>query len=262
MPTSTVAKYHFLTNTTQPVAGIEALQLAKIRSEIKAKIGLNDLQFAEMAAFSMAMITRYALGLSASGGQVGVLVSDCMAGWVALAAARHLVNNGTLVTIIEQDQAKSDTFKRLLTSALASKVDHSPYENGAALVNLTKQLDGFHNLIVGCSDLEAAPGATLSKETIEAIEAINEHRVPAHAIELSLGINPNDGLRNQVGLYAASTLALGMPLNVLTAAKDYVGRLYICDISIPWEYYLQSGITDQPLFSEQPVLQLNFRETE
>ena len=252
----------FLTNSGQTVAAVSAAQLLQMRSKAISELPISDLQIAELAAFSMAMVVRYALGLSAAGGQVAVVIADCLPGWVALATARHLANNGTAVSIIEQsqDQGHSGTYKTLLSAATCSACDFHHYDSGKALARLISTLDSYHNLILGCVAIETSDYIALNQATLDLVLAINDHRVPVHVIELSLGINPSDGSRSEVGLYAASTLSLGAPLNALYAARDYIGRHYLCDISLPWSLYQQHQITSAPLFSEQPVIQLKHPE--
>ena len=233
-----------------------------MRAKLKNEVSISDLQIAEMAAFSMAMVVRYALGLSSAGAQVGVLVADCLPGWVALATTRHLLNNGTLVTIIEQSgcSERSQTYQTLLKSALACAADYCPYDDGTALQLQLNSLDNYHNLIVGCVDIGAAVASSPDHHTLTLVEAINEHPVPVHAIELTWGIDPHTAQRHASALYAASTLSIGVPLAALCAARDYVGRHYLCDISLPWSFYEQHNITSSALFSEQPVIQLKFPE--
>ena len=252
----------FLTNSGQSVAAISATQLLQMRSKVKSELPISDLQIAELAAFSMAMVVRYALGLSAAGGQVAAIVADCLPGWVALATARHLANNGTAVTIIEQgqDQGHSSTYKTLLSAATCSCCDFHQYDSGKALGRLMSALDSYHNLILGCVAIETSDYIALNQLTLDLVEAINDHRVPVHAIELSLGINPSDGSRSAAALYAASTLSLGAPISALYDARDYIGRHYLCDISLPWSLYQQHQITSAPLFPEQPVIQLKHPE--
>ena len=264
MPQSDSATRHFLTTSGQKVAAVKATDLSRLRSELISDFAISALQISEMAAFSMAMVVRYALGLTAEGGQVGVIVADCLPGWVALATARHLVNNGTLVTIFEQQSASanSSVYQSLKAAATKSSVDFHPHHDGASLKDLISSLDNFHNLIVGCVNIDAKSQDSHDLSTLNFVEAVNDHRVPVHAIELSLGIDPTNGGRDATALYAASTLSLGAPLSALHTARDYVGRHYLCDISLPWSNYAQHEITKSPLFAEQPVIQLKFPEDE
>jgi hypothetical protein len=58
------------------------------------------------------------------------------------------------------------------------------------------------------------------------------------------------------GLFASSTLSLGLPLAGLSGGRDRVGRHYVCDVSFSKEIFARAGVAWTPLFAEQPVVQI------
>ncbi|NLF24414.1 MAG: hypothetical protein GX589_01985, partial [Deltaproteobacteria bacterium] len=88
------------------------------------------------------------------------------------------------------------------------------------------------------------------------IAVLNEIKTPVHSVQCPLGINPDSGARIGAAVIASSTISLGMPLCGLHRAHDFVGRHYLCDISITRDLYLKTGENLTPLFAEQPVIQI------
>ena len=228
--------------------GISSEQKKKLVSALTEKIGLHSLQTEEAASFCLAMIVRYALGLSASGGSIGILVNDSLAGRVALAGARHLSNAGSVVSIFVEGEPTSEAF---LHQRKILEILGIPFHNLAHLNELQAFLPNCHNIICG---LYTSDDSTDRKELIE---ILNDASTPIHCIEAPLGINVDTGAPIKPAIIASSTLSLGSPFKGLYEGRDYVGRLYICDISSPSGLYKEIGADDlSVLFHSQPVVQV------
>ncbi len=71
------------------------------------------------------------------------------------------------------------------------------------------------------------------------IDAANNHRAPILALDVPSGVNSTTGAASGAAIRAEATLTLAMPKTGLRAemAKEYIGELYLADISVPPELY-------------------------
>lgn len=231
--------------------GFLCKQVAEMREKLFSDYGLSPVQVVEAASFSMAMVVRYALGLTADGGKTSIIANDTLSGWVALATLRHLINAGAAGRVILTSDPASAGSENLQVQLrplqrLGAEVLH------LAGLDLQPVMENTHNLILGTFD----PETNQNHQMADLIDALNEHQVPIHCIEAPPGIQPDSGKAGPCPLYASSTLSLGAPLEGLFGGSDYVGRHYLCDISISSELYAEAGFDLCGLFAEQPVIQI------
>ncbi len=244
----------FKTKTGTALPGFTSAQLRTMHEELKSKLHMNDSALTEAASYSMAMVVRYALGLSAAGGKVCALAKDSLAGWVALAAIRHLVNAGCTahVLFLPEDAGTSQEAARQLKALEALGVTLTDGGSSQEMDAFTAFLGEAHNILFGVY----TPGQESEEILLGICEVLNEDRIPVHCIECPPGLNPDTGIAVPSALYASSTLSLGAPLVGLNKGKDYVGRHYLCDISFSPALYKSQGADLSPLFSDQPVIQI------
>ena len=217
------------------------------------ELGISRVQRIEAASYSMAMVVRYALGLSATGGKVTALVGDSLAGGVALATLRHLVNAGAegCVLCLSPIAELSPVLREQLAPLERMNVSITHCTDAAPGSSTHTTIESSHNVIVGlfeASETNALLGPLVT--------LLNELHTPAHAIEAPLGVDPGTGAA-ATPLFASSTLSLGAPLVGLSAGGEYVGRHYLCDISATADIYRQSATANlTSLFAEQPIVQI------
>jgi NAD(P)H-hydrate repair Nnr-like enzyme with NAD(P)H-hydrate epimerase domain len=216
--------------------------------------GITTTQVAEAAGYSMAMVVRYALGLSAREGRVCVIAADGLAGLVALATLRHLVIGGAggAVLLSARDGERSAELEAQIKSLTAMHVPVEDLEPIASSGDFGRLIADCHNVLWGASD----PSANSLPHLSRVIETLNEGRTPVHAVDLPGGINPDTGASLGAALVASSTLSLGWPLEGLAPGKDRVGRHYVCDASISRDIVEAAQVPWTPLFAEQPVVQI------
>ncbi len=249
-------KAQFQTKQGIQFNGVSAAQLNALRSELREEYGILPLQTIEAASYSMAMVVRFALGLSAAGGKVCAVAKDSLAGCIALATVRHLVNAGASaqVLLLVEDPTKIST--ELAQQALPLRKLQVPLPDlGAAseIDGFTEFLGSAHNVIFGTFAHE-----TVGDEFVQGLsDLLNEERTPVHCIEAPAGVNPDSGAAFITPLFASSTLSLGAPFAGLYAGREYVGRHYLCDVSASAQLYRKHQCDDlSSLFSDQPVVQI------
>lgn len=223
--------------------------------ELTDTFGLRWPQICEAAGYSFTMVVRYALGLSAQGGKVVALASECLAGWVALAAARQLANAGaTLHVVLVLDPGKSSPELEAQVHTLQQMgvpVEHWSFRQDVE--QFASLIEESHNVLCG---LHGHPEDVHT--VVEAYSAIlNELSTPVHCVLCPPGVEAESGTLAANALVASSTLSLGAPLSGLFYAQENAGRHYIADISCPVSLYEKLGLTAGTLFAEQPVTQLS-----
>ncbi len=255
----------FKTSHGSSINSVSSAQFMQILDSLKNRFFISETKTAEAAAFSMAMVVRYALGLDAKGGEVLGLTRCCLSGVIAAATLRHLANGGASVMIgIEKEpdpeEAKSDPLlAAYLTELEALNALEVPIflHTQVSQEELQAGISNSHNVIVGLFDHKSdnAP-----KELDTVIDTLNESATPIHSIGAPLGFNLDSGKYLANPLYASSTLSLGVPFNGYAKAKDLYGRHYVCDISLPKQITEEFEIGADGLFSEQPVVKVELVE--
>ena len=245
----------FFSTDNLPIPGITPEDFQEIFRITLSDYGISVLQAAENGGFSLAMVVRYALGLSAEGGHSAIIYNDSLAGAVTLAGARHLVNAGASVKLFHiidpgcinaQVQAEINNLLTPLKKMGAEPTDILSHLPPHAL---HEELPRCHNVILGM-------GTTDSIKMSYFVDALNDSPAPIHCVQCPLGLNPILGKPTTNTIFASSTLSLGAPLVGLSEGAEYVGRHYVCDISIPHVVYSERGINYPFLFSDQPVKQI------
>ncbi len=241
----------FFDKTGYRFSAVSKQQLFDAREALRSDFGLTSVQSAEAASYSLAMVVRFALGLSATGGKVCIVVNDSLAGEVALACARHLYNAGSdplVVPLCAVSNAGEGLRHQLsILSRMQVKV-----ETIESLPQLGRSVDQAHNLIFALFGGKVA--STFAMDDL--IKLLNDARTPIHCLEAPYGVNADTGQLEDEALYASSTLSLGAPFKGLYTASDFVGRHYVCDISLTKSLYKAMGDDLTPLFSDQPVVQI------
>lgn len=244
----------FRTERGLAVPGVGSAGLSAMRESLFRDYAVVPAQICEAVSYSHAMVVRFALGLSASGGNVCAIVRDSLCGWCALAVCRHLVNSGASATVIKVPEGgkPSDEMSRQLAALSRMKVPLDEWRNEDDSDRLASTLLEHHNVICGLFALgEREPSI------FEAIcEVLNDIKTPVHTLEAPLGVDPDTGRHASYALYASSTLSLGAPLGGLDAGRDFVGRHYLCDTSFTSEIYGAQGLDYSSVFSEQPVIRI------
>lgn len=248
----------FHTKTGFQFAGLQKAAMERMRCELVESYGISHAQIVEASSYSMAMVVRFALGLSATGGAVIALVNDSLAGWVAVATARHLANAGAKVTVVtpfELTETKAKTMPELsrqLAPLSVMGIDHMSWTSAKENEFFNNQIQSSHNVICGLF----AAGNTVSTLEDDITTILNEAKTPVHTVEAPIGLDVDSGQPTGKPLFASSTLSLGAPYKGLYFGNDYVGRHYVCDISLTKSIYEKEGVDLTCLFAEQPVIQV------
>jgi hypothetical protein len=192
---------------------------------------LSPLQIAECAAFSVAMVARFGLGLSALDSYTLCIYDNSLAGNVALTTVRHLSNGGGKVTCIPLEESP------LTESLCALDIDCLP------VALLEEILPTFHLCVIGVDESNGLSDSL--------ILSLNDARLPI----LNIGAPP---VGKNESLFVNSSIALGAPTEkiIQSIARGTGGRLYVVDISFPQKLFAEFGYEIGFPFADQPVQEL------
>jgi NAD(P)H-hydrate repair Nnr-like enzyme with NAD(P)H-hydrate epimerase domain len=241
------------------INSVSSSDFKQILLELKKDYFISETKTAEAAAFSMAMVVRYALGLDAKGGEVLGITRKSLSGVIAAATLRHLANGGAKVMIgiecePDPEEAKNDALTAAYLTELealnALEVPIFLYSQ-VSKEELEAGINSSHNVILGLFDQNSDNSCD---ELSSIIDILNESATPIHCVGAPLGCDLDTGKYFKNPLYASSTLSLGCPFNGYAKAHEIFGRHYICDISLPKQIREKYELDGEGLFSEQPVV--------
>ena len=118
------------------------------------------------------------------------------------------------------------------------------------------------NLLLQLRDLiiDAILGYGLNRKSegliAETIEKINYMNCPVISLDTPSGLDTNKGYISDITVRANSTLTLALPKEGLLnkASNEFVGDLYLADISVPPILYCQLGLKVPTIFSQNTVI--------
>jgi NAD(P)H-hydrate epimerase len=98
----------------------------------------------------------------------------------------------------------------------------------------------------------AGPAAAL-------IRYANASSRPMLALDLPSGLDGDRGEPSEPTIRATETLTLALPKRGLLApaARPWVGRLHLADISVPEKVYRRLGLTVGPIFAESDIIPID-----
>jgi NAD(P)H-hydrate epimerase len=213
-------------------------------------------QMMENAGRSLAVIGRRLLGGNAAGHEVLVLAGKGNNGGGGLVAARHLANAGARVTIaLNASPSELGDVPRLQHATLAkmgvsgtgriTRVDE--------LKPLLQRADLVIDALIGYS-LHGAPREAVAS----VIRAANISDVTILALDIPSGLDGDSGVPYDPCIRSDATLTLAWPKAGLLSphAQEYVGALYLADISVPVAVYRAVGVEPGTLFAKSPIVSI------
>jgi NAD(P)H-hydrate epimerase len=209
---------------------------------------ISLVQMMENAARNLAELTRRKLGGKVAGKHIAVLSGAGNNGGGGLAAARHLHNWGAKISLVlasDPVRLKEVPTRQLRTlGTLGIEADdQADLENADLIVDA---LIGY-----GLSGDPRQPVA-------EWIDKANNSGTPILALDAPSGLDTMLGTPGDPCIKATATLTLALPKAGLLSeqAQEYVGELYLADISVPPELYRHMGIEVPKIFERDSIVQI------
>jgi NAD(P)H-hydrate epimerase len=236
------------------VTVVSVEQMREVDRLMTEEVGISLLQMMENAGRCLATHARGMLGGDAGGRQIVVLAGRGGNGGGGLAAARRLVGWGAAVSVVLA-QARED-------------MHGVPRQQLAILewigVPVRLAADPISELLAG-TDLviDALIGYSLRGAPTGAVAALIRHANasgrPMLALDLPSGLDGDSGEAADPTIRATETLTLALPKRGLhaAAARPWVGRLHLADISVPEKVYRRLGLSVGLIFAETDIIAID-----
>ncbi|MDA4125518.1 MAG: NAD(P)H-hydrate epimerase [Thaumarchaeota archaeon] len=229
------------------LAYVSAEEMALLDRTAIEEFGVDVLSLMENAGAATAEVARRMFGGGVGGKRVGVLVGKGNNGGDGLVAARRLHNWGAnVVVILSEKESMGNVPKTQLRAVEALGVDIKGPE--AALGDSDLLIDALLGYNSRGSPRE--PVASI-------IAGANRSKVPMLAVDLPSGLDATSGESNEPCVVAKATITMALPkLGFLNAeARNFVGELWLGDISLPAELYRRYSVRASP-FDRQSVVRI------
>ncbi|HET8632337.1 MAG TPA: NAD(P)H-hydrate epimerase [Thermomicrobiales bacterium] len=228
-------------------------QMREVDRLMTEELGIGLLQMMENAGRALAAQARRLLGGDARGRRVVVLAGRGGNGGGGLAAARRLAIWGAEVAVIlgQPRAALAAAPLRQLTTLEHMGAPVRGTEPAGAAEEALRTADLVLDALLGYS-LRGAPREPLAA----LIRAANASGARILALDLPSGLDGDTGEAADPTIRAAATLTLALPKSGLLkpVAREWVGELYVADISVPEVVYSRLGLRVGPIFARAGVV--------
>ena len=228
---------------------LTAAQMAEVDRLMIEEYGILLIQMMENAGRNLAEMARLMLGEQLTGRHIVVLCGAGNNGGGGMAAARHLHNRSAVVRI----KFVGDPARRTDVSAHQWRILQA-----MGLANNDEPDLARADLIV-----DALIGYGLTGNAHGPVAEWIVRANTANCVILSLdtpsGLDTTTGVPGNPCIRASATLTLALPKAGLLQlnARQFVGDLYLADISVPPELYRQIGVEVGPLFTNATIIQVH-----
>ena len=224
--------------TTEQMVEVDRLMIEDYDIEL--------IQMMENAGRNLAELTVRMLGASLSRQTVCVLCGRGNNGGGGMVAARHLHNRGADVHVIR----------------LAGELKNIPAKQWGILENMGLHNEPYFDLSEADIILDALIGYGLQgdprPEVAVWIEKINGAGKPVLALDAPSGLDTTSGAASRLTVRADATMTLALPKVGLMSesVREYVGSLYLADISVPPGLYRKIGLEVGNIFEQDSIIKI------
>ena len=243
------------------VPSITTVQMREVDRLMIEEYGIVLLQMMENAGRSLARLAARLAPARTPGRGVLVLAGTGNNGGGGLVAARHLSNmgrdvrillSGTLEELVDVPAHQASILHSMGIELLAAKA------MAPELLRRTfAEADLVIDALIGYSLAGAPRGQAASL-----VELANTSGRPIVSLDIPSGVDAGSGKVSEPSIKAAATLTLALPKTGLGASevRERLGDLYLADLSVPPALYRRLGLEVAPLFAEDAVILLQWRE--
>ena len=229
-----------------PVLSTE--QMVEVDRLMIEEYQISWIRMMENAGRNLAELARRELGGGVSGRRIAVLSGSGNNGGGGLVAARHLHNWGAEIS--------------LLLAFAPARLKEVPAQQWRILGTMGIEPDDQPDLRNVELIIDALIGYGLSGDPRQpvagCIDKANNSWNPILALDTPSGLDTTSGTPGIPCVRAAATLTLALPKSGLltTQAAEYVGDLYLADISVPRELYQHIGVEVPNLFKSDSIIRV------
>jgi NAD(P)H-hydrate epimerase len=213
------------------------------------EFGITLIQMMENAGRGLAELSRRMLGGSVKHKRIAVICGTGNNGGGGMAAARHLHNWGGDIYLILAGNISSLKGLAALQLNILTKL---------GIINGEEtELTGFDLVIDALIGYGMAGNPR--EDTASWIKRINQVACPVLSLDVPSGLDATTGTPGNPCIHATATLTLALPKTGLIKpeAAEYVGELYLADISVPPELFARMGIDAPVEFIHDTIIKVS-----
>ena len=226
---------------TARIPSVTATQMRDIDRIAEEEFHLGLLQMMENAGRNLAQLALQRFAPSSC----VVLAGNGRNGGGGFAAARHLLNRGADVHVVLATKADD------LSPAAAKQLDILRHID-APIETEPTEADLVIDALIGYG-LTGAPHGRVA----ELIRWSEVPGSPVLSLDTPSGLDVTTGDAFEPCVSATATMTLALPKRGLLSAPQFVGELWLADISIPHTAYERIGLHVQELFARDTLVQLD-----
>src|SRR6516165_9320282 len=236
------------------VSGIPAVTVAQMREVDRIMVDelhIELLQMMENAGRCLAAHTRSWLSGQVRGRQVVVLAGSGGNGGGGLVAARRLTIWGAAAAVVLGQSRSEVRGVPAHQLEILHRMGVPVWTPGQSPPDALAHADAILDALIGYSR-QGPPREPIAS----LIRAANRADAPVIALDAPSGLDGDSGQAFDPTIRAASTLTLALPKAGLLrpAARQWVGDLYLADISVPAQVYQRLGIETGPVFAASDIV--------
>ena len=231
------------------IPAVTRMQMVEIDRLMVEEYGITLLQMMENAGRNLAQLSYQLLRGAVKGKRISVLCGGGNNGGGGMAAARNLANWGADIQVA----------LAVPTVKLKDTPAHQMRALRAMGVNIS---DGFpsgsFDLMIDALIGYGLRGAPRGK-TARWIQKANRGSVPILSLDIPSGLDADNGSPLGDCIRADATLTLALPKVGMRedGASEYLGELYVGDISVPNRLLQAIGIEVVDLFTSSPIVKVS-----
>ena len=229
-----------------PVLSTE--QMVEVDRLMIEEYNISLIQMMENAGRNLAELARRKLGGHVEGQRIAILSGAGNNGGGGLVAARHLHNWGAEISLVLAFDPQ--------------RLKDIPAQQWRILQKMGILSDEYQDLDKAELIIDALIGYGLSGNPRQPvagwIEKANLSSTKILALDAPSGLDTTNGIPGSPCIKAGATLTLALPKSGLITelAAEYVGDLYLADISVPPELYQHIGVEVPNLFESDSIVQV------
>jgi NAD(P)H-hydrate epimerase len=245
------------TISTRDVAWLTRDQMVEVDRAMLDDYRIDLVRMMENAGRGLAFLARERfLDGDPYGRRVSVYAGTGGNGGGALVAARRLHNAGSEVEVVltRQPDALAPVPKEQLDIIARMGLNVTTADD----MGTTEPPDVILDGVIGYS-LSGPPRGGAAR----LIRYANDQSVPILSLDVPSGIETTSGMVHEPAIRATATLTLALPKEGLRAAhvREYVGELFLADISVPPDLYrTYLGFDTGPTFAMGDVLHIEWAD--
>lgn len=237
------------TPSTASLPLLSAQQVRELTQLLTTVYAIEFVQPMESTGWHLALLAKRLLDDDIIDRPIVILAgaADQCAG--GLVAARYLLNWGAWVQLVLTQPVETHTgiAARQLTTLQAMGIPLAWAEEGWELPPADLIIDA----LLGGEPLPSAPS-----KVRDLIQLANSSRAPILSLVLPSGVDADSGQLGTPHIQATATMAVALPRTGVLTAQSACGDLYLADVGVPAQLYLDLALAVPLLDVQEPLLPL------